>query len=57
VAVDHVEVPLVDRQVDRLADRAAGVMESGGHVGQLDEVAEILDARVAAALVEVADEG
>ena len=56
VAVDHVEMPLVDRQVDRLADRAAGVVQRRRHVGQLDEVAEVLDVRVAPALVEVADE-
>ena len=53
VAVHHVEVPLVDRQVDRLADRAAGMVQRVRHVGELDEVAEVLDAGVAAAFVEV----
>ncbi len=57
VRVDHVEVPLVDRQVDRLADGPARVVQRGRHVGELHEVAEVLDARVAAPLVEVAHEG
>ena len=57
VAVDHVEMPLVHRQVDRLAHRAAGMVHRRRHVGELHEVAEILDGGVAAALVEVADEG
>ena len=54
--VDHVVVPLVDRQVDRLADGAAGVVQERRHVRQLDEVAEVLDRPVAAAVVEIADE-
>ena len=57
VAVQHVEVALVDRQVDGLADRAARVVQRVRHVGELHEVAEVLDARVATALVEVAHEG
>ena len=56
MAVHHVEVALVDRQVHRLADRAARVVQRSRHVGELDEVAEILDARVAPAFIEVADE-
>ena len=56
VRIDHVEVALVDRHVDRLADRPAGVVEVGRDVGQLHEVAEVLDRAVAPAAVEVADE-
>ena len=56
VRIDHVEVALVDRHVDRLADRAARVMEVRGEVGQLHEVAEVLDRAVAPAAVEVAHE-
>ena len=57
VAVDHVEMALVDRHVDRLADRAAGMVQPGRGLRELHEVAEILDRAVAAALVEVHDEG
>jgi hypothetical protein len=57
VAVDHVEVPLVHRQVDRLAQGAAAVVQAGRHVGELHEVAEVLDRGVAATVVEVMDEG
>ena len=56
VAVDHLEMALVDRQVDRLAQRAAAVVEGAARVGQLHEVAEVLDRGVAPAVVEVVDE-
>ena len=56
VRIDHVEVALVDRHVDRLADRPAAVVEVRAHVGELHEVAEVLDRAVAPAVVEVADE-
>src|SRR5690606_3058193 len=56
VGVDHVEVPLGDGQVDRLAQRPSGVVEGGGHVGELGEVAEVLDRGVPPAAVQVAHE-
>ena len=56
VRVDHVVVPLVHRHVDGLADGAARVVQERRHVGQLDEVAEVLDRAVAAPVVEIADE-
>ena len=56
VAVDHLEVALVDRQVRRLAQRAAAVVEGRARVGELHEVAEVLDRGVAPAVVEVVDE-
>ena len=57
MGVDHVEMPLVDRQVDRLAEGPAAVMQSRAHVGQLGEVPEVLDRRVAATRVGIPDEG
>ena len=57
VAVDHVEVALVHRYVDRLADGAAGMMDRRGEIGQLHKIAKILDRGIAAALIEIADEG
>ena len=56
MGVDHVEVPLVDGHVDRLAHRSAGVVEPRGRVRELHEVAEVLDRAVAPTLVEVAHE-
>ncbi len=56
MAVHHVEVALVDRQVHGFADRAAGMVERFRQVGEFHEVAEILDARIAPPLVEVVDE-
>jgi hypothetical protein len=56
MAVHHVEMPLVDRQIDRLANRAAGMVQGVGEIGELDEIAEILDAGIAAAFVEIAYE-
>ncbi len=57
VAVDHVEVALVHRHVDRLADRAARVVQVGQHVGQLHDVPEVLDRGVAPAPVQGTHEG
>jgi hypothetical protein len=57
MAVDHVEMPLVDRQIDRLAHRAARMMERGRHIGELHEILEVGDGRIAAAAIEVAHEG
>ncbi len=54
--VHHLEVPLVDRQIDRLAHRAAGMVDIRAHVGELDEVLEVFERSVAAAFVEVVDE-
>ena len=56
VAVHHVEMSLVDGQIDGLADGAARVVHGRAHVGELHEVAEVLDGGVAAAFVEAADE-
>ena len=48
---------LVHRQVDRLANRAAAVVDRVGHVGQLHKVLEVVQGGVAAAFVEVAHKG
>ena len=56
VRVDHVEVPLVDGDVDRLAHRPATVVEMRRQVRELHEVPEVLDRAVTPALVEIADE-
>ncbi len=55
--IDHVEVALGHRDVHWLAQRAAGMMQARRHVDELGEVAEILDRRIAAAFIEIADEG
>ncbi len=57
VGIHHVEMALVHRQVDRFANGAAGVVHPWRHVGQLHEIAEILDRAVAPAVVEIRDEG
>ena len=54
--IHHVQVPLVDRQVDGLADRPARVVEVRRGVRELHEVAEVLDRAVAAAVLEIAHE-
>ena len=55
--VDHVEVSLVDRQVDRLADRAARMMQPGACLSKLHEIGEILDRAVTPSTVDIHDEG
>jgi hypothetical protein len=44
---------LVHRQVDRLTDRAAGVVQRVREVRKLHEVAKVVDARVAPAFIEI----
>ena len=56
VGIDHLEMPLGDRKVDRLAHGSAGMVEPGKHVDQLHEIAEILDGRIAALILEIANE-
>src|SRR3546814_4154207 len=50
-------MPLVHRQVDGLADGAAGMVDPGRGIGELHEIAEILDRAVAPALLQIAHEG
>ena len=57
VAVHHVVVALVDRQVNGLADGASRVVQPGRHVRQLDEIPEVLNGRIASALVQIVDKG
>ena len=52
----HVEVPLADRHVDRLAHRPAGVVQVRVEVGQPDEVLEVSERCVAPPGVEIVDE-
>ena len=57
MAIDHIEMALVHRQVDGLADGAAGMVDRRRHIGELHEIAEILDGGVTPPLVQRADEG
>jgi hypothetical protein len=57
VGKHHVEMALVDRHVDRLAHRAARMVDRRRHIGELHEIAEILQRRIAAVAVEIAHEG
>ena len=56
MGINHVEMPLVNRKINRLTDRAARVMHPGGHLGQLHEVLEIDDRGVATPPLEIRDE-
>jgi len=49
-------VPLVDRYVNRLADRAAGMVEPRRRISELHEVLEVDERRVASPPVQVRDE-
>ena len=51
MTVDHVEVALVHRHVDGLADGPARVVQGGGHVGQLHQCFEVGQRGVAAAFI------
>src|SRR6516162_5288354 len=51
-----IEVPLVRRDLHRLAHATAGKMQRRCHVGELDEVDEVIESAVAPAALDVADE-
>ena len=53
---DHVEMPLADRNVDRLADCAAGMVQPGDSIGKLHEILEVGERAVAPAAVDVLHE-
>jgi hypothetical protein len=53
VRVHHVQVALVDRQVDRFAHRAAGMMQPRRQIAELDEIAEVLVRAVAAPALQI----
>ena len=55
--VNHFKMALVDWQIDRLAHRAARMMDERAIVGELHKIAEILNRAIAAALVETMHEG
>ena len=55
--VQHVEMALVDRDIGRLADRAAGMVQPFRHVGQFHELLEIGHGGVAPPAFVVAHEG
>src|SRR5690606_32406391 len=57
MAVDHVEVALVYRHVDQLQDGTPGRVNRRRQIGELHEIAEILDRRVTPRAVEVTHEG
>ena len=56
MTVDHVEVTFVDRDIHRLTDRAARVVHTRAHVGELDEILEVFEGCVAPSIVEIAHE-
>ena len=55
--IDHLEMPLVDGQIDRFADGAARMMDERREIGELHEIAEVLDRAIAPTLVEIMHEG
>ena len=57
MGVNHVEVALVDRYIDRLANGAARVVQAWRGVGQLYKILKIFQGRVASAFIDVVNEG
>ena len=56
MAVDHIEVAFIYRQVHGFANGAAGMVQARTHVSQLDEIAKVFDCRVTPAVIQVANE-
>ena len=55
--VNHLEMALIDRQIDRFADGAARMMHIRAHISELHKVLEILDRAITAAFIEIMHEG
>src|SRR5208283_388621 len=53
---DHVEVALVDGNVDRLANRAAGMVQPWDRIGELHKILEIAQRSVSAPAFEITHE-
>ena len=54
---EHVEMALVHRNVSRLTDRTARMVQPFGHIAQLHEIAEILNRGIAATTLGIMHEG
>ena len=53
--IDHVEMALVDRHIDRLANRTARMVHGRRHVSQLHESTKILDRCIATLAFKIAN--
>ena len=56
MGIDHVQMALVDGDVDGLTEGAAGMVQGRRLIDQFHQVAEVFDGAVAPAAVEIADE-
>ena len=57
MAVNHIEMTLIYRQIDGFADSATRVMQAWAHIGQFDEVTKIFDGGVASTAIQIANKG
>ena len=55
--VNHLQMALIDRQIDRLAHCATRMVHVRAHISELHEILEVLDRAIAAAFVEIMHEG
>ena len=53
MGIHHIQMAFVNRYIDRLANRTAGVMQPRYLIGQPDEILKILQRAVTAALIQI----
>ena len=55
--VNHIEMTLVDWNINRFANCSAGMMQTRGYIGELDEILKVFNGCIAAPLIQVKHEG
>ena len=55
--IDHFEVTFGHWQINRLANRAARMMQARMHIGQLYQIAEVFHRRIAALIIKITHKG
>ena len=51
--IDHLEVTLCHRQIDRLANGTAGMVKTGMHIDEFHEIAEIIHRGITALTLKI----
>ena len=57
VGINHVEMPFIYRQINRLTNGSSGMVKLRTEVGEFDKITEVLNRRVASPFLYISDEG
>ena len=57
VGINHVEMPFIYRQINRLTNGSSGMVKLRTEVGEFDKITEVLNRRVTSSFLYISDEG